>query len=64
MNIIYKKCVDFFEIETGTNPIIPLINFRFKKKKDSKTIEVLAFMFLSITTKLFTLDRIATGKVG
>jgi hypothetical protein len=64
MNIIYKKCVDLFEIETGKNPIIPLINFRFKKKKDSKTIEVLAFMFLSITTKLFTLDRIAMGKVG
>ena len=33
MNIINKKCIDLFEIKSEINSIVPLINFRFLKKR-------------------------------
>ena len=64
MNIIYKKCVDLFEIETEKNPIIPLINFRFQKRRRFENDRGFGIYVFKFNKKIIYIGSYCNGKSG
>ena len=64
MNIIYKKCVDLFEIESEKNPIIPLINFRFQKKRRFEKDRGFGIYVFKFNNKIIYIGSYCNGKSG
>ena len=64
MNIICKKCVDLFEIETEKNPFIPLINFRFQKKRRFENDRGFGIYVFKFSNKIIYIGSYCNGKSG
>ena len=64
MNIINKKCIDLFEIKSEINSIVPLINFRFLKKRRFENDSGFGIYVFKYNNRIIYIGSYCDGKGG